>query len=515
MQKFGDFRLDSANECLWRSGRRLTLTPRPFAVLRYLVDNSQRLVTYDELLEELWPDTYVQPQVLRTYILEIRRLLGDTPGCPQFVETVAKRGYRFLAPVTFEGEAARQRVSFCGRGVEMSELHAALARAEKGERPTVFLTGETGIGKTALIDAFCERVCKEHAPVRVARGQSSEGFGGKEPFYSVREAMSSLCAADDVDTRAILANALPAWFTRSGAEAPSLSEICEALERASERKSLLLILEDIHQADALTLDLIAVLARRRARARIMLLASFRDADVRPQHPLRDLQRDLVGSRRWDEIRLGRLDRSAVSAYVRCRLNADKLPEGLTSLVHQRSGGNPLYMTAMVDSFCAQGLVRNDNGQVVLKRALNEIEPEINDGLAGVVELQLDRLSEKDRRLLEAGSIAGAIFPAWAAAAALSRGVEEMEEAYAALARRVRLISIAGYDELPDGSRSTFYVFAHALYSEAIYRTIPIYRRSQWHRRIADQLRIIFAGREASVAYEIATHIRASELQTES
>jgi predicted ATPase len=173
------------------------------------------------------------------------------------------------------------------------------------------------------------------------------------------------------------------------------------------------------------------------------------------------------------------------------------------------------MAAMVDSFCAQGLVRNDNGQVVLKRALNEIEPEINDGLAGVVELQLDRLSEKDRRLLEAGSIAGAIFPAWAAAAALSRSVEEMEEAYAALARRVRLISIAGHDELPDGSRSSFYVFAHALYREAIYRTIPIYRRSQWHRRIADQLRIIFAGREASVAYEIATHIRASEVQTES
>jgi predicted ATPase len=195
------------------------------------------------------------------------------------------------------------------------------------------------------------------------------------------------------------------------------------------------------------------------------------------------------------------------------MNAEKLPEGLISLVHQRSGGVPLYMNAMLDNLRAQGVLRNENGEVVLTRPLDEIESEANAGLAGVVELQLDRLSEKDRRLLEAGSIAGAIFPAWAAAAVLNRRVEEMEEAYAALARRVRLISIAGHDELPDGTRSSFYVFAHTLYREALYRSIPINRRSQWHRRIADQLRIIFVGREASVAYEIAAHTRASEFQS--
>jgi predicted ATPase len=128
----------------------------------------------------------------------------------------------------------------------------------------------------------------------------------------------------------------------------------------------------------------------------------------------------------------------------------------------------------------------------------------------VIELQLDRLSEEDRRLLEAGSIAGTVFPAWAAGAALKRTVEDMEEAYASLVRRVRLLSIAGHDELPDGSRSTFYVFAHALYREVLYDRIPVTRRSQWHRRVADRLRVLFAGNESSVAYEIAAHTQASE-----
>ena len=96
MQKFGDFTLDCANECLWHNGQRLTLTPRPFAVLRYLVENPQRLITHDELLEALWPETYVQPQVLRTYVLELRKLLGDDPALPRFIETVRSAGMFLL-----------------------------------------------------------------------------------------------------------------------------------------------------------------------------------------------------------------------------------------------------------------------------------------------------------------------------------------------------------------------------------------------------------------------------------
>ena len=77
MRVFQPFRLDDINQCLWRGDTRVSLMPKPFAVLRYLVEHAGRLVTQDELLTAIWPDTYVQPEVLRRYILEIRRVLGD------------------------------------------------------------------------------------------------------------------------------------------------------------------------------------------------------------------------------------------------------------------------------------------------------------------------------------------------------------------------------------------------------------------------------------------------------
>jgi predicted ATPase len=512
MQTFGDFQFDTVNECLWHSGERLTLTPRPFAVLRYLIENPQRLVTHDELLEALWPETYVQPQVLRTYVLELRKLLGDDAASPQFIETIPKRGYRFLAQVTQGTNGnhhdSEDRQVLVGRDAELTALHAHLERARKDERPTLFLTGEAGIGKTALIDTFCSRIGDEKIAVRIARGQSTEGFGGKEAFYPVREAFNGLCSGEDAKARALLNTAIPGWFGKNGAAVPSLSEICEALEALSQNEALLLVFEVIHWADVSTLDLIAVLARRRTRAKLMLLASFRPADVEPSHPLNRLQQDMATSRRSEELRLGPLDKKAVCDYLRRKLNAGKLPDGLGSLIHQHSTGNPLYMTAMLDHLRTQHVLRSENGEVVMSKPLQEIELVVPDKLAGVIELQLDCLSEDDLRLLEAGSITGTIFPAWAAAAALKRPDEDIEDAYASLARRVRLLSIAGHDELPDGGRSTFYVFAHALYREVIYSRIPASRRSQWHLRVAERLRTMFAGHEARVAQEISAHMEA-------
>ncbi|HEX8892942.1 MAG TPA: winged helix-turn-helix domain-containing protein [Terriglobales bacterium] len=99
MKKFGSFRIDATDQCLWHDGKRVQITPKAFDVLRYLVDHPARLVTQDEILEAIWPEVYVNPEVLRKYILEIRKALDDKPDDPQFVETVPKRGYRFVAPV--------------------------------------------------------------------------------------------------------------------------------------------------------------------------------------------------------------------------------------------------------------------------------------------------------------------------------------------------------------------------------------------------------------------------------
>ncbi|HTP68476.1 MAG TPA: winged helix-turn-helix domain-containing protein [Dongiaceae bacterium] len=106
MKSFQSFRLDTANHLLLHGDERVPLSPKAFDVLRYLVERAGRLVTQDELLDSLWPETYVNQEVLRKYILEIRKALGDKPNNPEFIETITKRGYRFVATVTEDDPAA-------------------------------------------------------------------------------------------------------------------------------------------------------------------------------------------------------------------------------------------------------------------------------------------------------------------------------------------------------------------------------------------------------------------------
>ena len=92
---FPPFRLDPSGEQLWRDDELLPLRPKPFAVLRFLVEHPGRLVRHKELRQAVWPNTHVSEASLRVQIREVRAALGDDAGTPRLIETVAGRGYRF------------------------------------------------------------------------------------------------------------------------------------------------------------------------------------------------------------------------------------------------------------------------------------------------------------------------------------------------------------------------------------------------------------------------------------
>src|SRR5262245_4614656 len=96
---FKPFRLDPDNACLWRGVQRLSLSPKAFMVLQYLVIHHGQVATKDALLEAIWPDTVVGDAVLKVYVREIRQKLGDTANTPRYIATVYRQGYRFLRPV--------------------------------------------------------------------------------------------------------------------------------------------------------------------------------------------------------------------------------------------------------------------------------------------------------------------------------------------------------------------------------------------------------------------------------
>ena len=547
MKRFESFGLDLANQCLWRGDAQLMLQPKPFAVLRYLVENAGRLITHDELLDKLWPETYVQPQVLRTYMLELRKVLGDDPSQPRFIQTLPKRGYCFVAEVTEQEDSPRSTLRkaekpmataaeatsvveaeepprIVDRESELAALRSEFALAAGGQRRVVFVTGEAGIGKTALIDVFshgCGR--SQTAGISIARGQCVEGFGGREEYYPVMEALSQLCASPD-GARAcgILARMAPAWLAALGRHgspggAPHSEkmpgDLCAALEELAAERPLLLVLEDLHWADAATLQLISALARRRAGARLMILATCRPRDLHAEQPLKALRQDLRLRRLCAEICMTPLPKKAVCALLSRELGQEILPSGLGSFVHQRSEGNPLFVIAILEHLIAQRfLVRAgvDGAQAwELRGSFQEMEASVPDGLAQMIEIEIERLSQEEQRLLEAGSLFSVAFPSWAVAAALAEDAAETEEACDALARKLYFVQRAGQDELPDGSRSAFYVFAHELYREVLYRRQSDSRRARRHTRVAERLGLLFADREDTVAREMAMHFEAA------
>src|SRR5688572_13625594 len=173
------------------------MKPKTFAVLRYLLERSQRLVTKEDLLDALWADVHVGEAVLKTHLREIRQALGDKVKSPRFIETVHRRGYRFIAAVHQGPEPAPDGAprpasaltpGVVGRHLELARLHESVARAAQGQRQIVFVVGEPGIGKTSLVRAFLDEL-QGRGDLRLTWGQCIEPYGAGEPYLPLLEAM--------------------------------------------------------------------------------------------------------------------------------------------------------------------------------------------------------------------------------------------------------------------------------------------------------------------------------------
>jgi DNA-binding winged helix-turn-helix (wHTH) protein len=151
---FGPFRLDVFQNRLWRQTQPIALRPQAFAVLRYLVLHSDRLVTKAELLQHVWGGRQVTDSVLRGCIHAIRVALADTADNPQYLETVGRQGYQFRlgrAATSLRQAHARPVV---GRQGEVEWLRERWLWAREGRRQCGMIGGEAGIGKTTVVDLF-------------------------------------------------------------------------------------------------------------------------------------------------------------------------------------------------------------------------------------------------------------------------------------------------------------------------------------------------------------------------
>jgi DNA-binding winged helix-turn-helix (wHTH) protein/tetratricopeptide (TPR) repeat protein len=531
MKLFQSFRLDTLNHCVWRGGTRVPLTPKAFDLLRYLVEHSGRVVSQNEILEALWPETYVNPEVIKKYILSIRRVLGDSAEEPVFIETIPRRGYRFVAQVTDEAGTAPPppsetdaKTNVVGREAVIAELERHLAKALAGQRQVIFVTGEAGIGKTTVVDLFHQRSAR-HENLRIVRGQCVEGFGGKEAYYPMLEALSQLIRdRDDGPIFDNLAKRAPTWLIqfpalvkpeqrealereiRGASRERMVREICEALEALTLDSPLMIVLEDLHWVDPSTLDLISALARRREGAKLLLLCTYRPVDViLSQSQLKGLKQDLQVHRLCREIALDRLNESDVADYLRREFQNSNFPDGLAGLVCRQSGGHALFMTAIVQELVNKGFIAQKAGKWKLTQSLQDVDPGVPETLQQMLELQFDHLSPTEQRILKSASVFGDRFSVWAIGATLENAESEIEAFCEGLAEREQFIESAGMQEIGEVGVSAHYEFRHSLYRQVVYRSLSEVSRSRMHHLLGERLKLLCTPGRQEIASEVAMH----------
>ncbi|GIL05406.1 MAG: adenylate/guanylate cyclase domain-containing protein [Betaproteobacteria bacterium] len=516
--RFGEFELDEANARLLRAGQPMALAPTPFALLCALARQPTALLTKHALLDQVWGHQFVSDSVLKTAISDLRMVLGDDPRRPRYIETVARRGYRFIAaPHVVPGSApaaetaSPQASSFVGRADALARLRRAWDSARGGRRSVVWVAGEPGIGKTTLIDHF---VASLHG-VACARGHCVEHYGQGEAYLPVLEALGELSRSDSA-LLPLLRAVAPAWLlqlpwlsTADEREAlrrelvgvspeRMLREMGELLDRYTERQPLLLVTEDLHWSDRATIQLIDYIARRRGRGRLMWLASFRLAEVVVlDHPMNALRRELRLHGLCEEIVLDSFSETEVADYLARRWPSMAGDEAFVRALHDRTEGVPLF----VDSVMTNAATHEQTGGAIHR--LPDLQAAVPQNLTALIDHYIAGLTEEHRKLLTAAAICGVEFRVTTLALALEEDAGAVGQTCAELAR-MQLWLNAMPAEPTDASESP-YSFRHALFRQALYERTAAASRAELHRRVGAALERERAAGVPAVPSELAMH----------
>lgn len=490
---FGPFRLDPSAGRLSAGERSVPLRRRTWEVLCHLVARAGELVSKQELLAAVWRDAVVSEATLATSIAELRRALGDDPRRPRFIETVHRRGFRFVARVA-PASPSEHAPPPLGRGREMEALRTWWREADGGRRRLGFVTGEVGMGKTTLVRAFAEGLAGDR--VRVATGACIEHHGEGEAFMPVLDAVRRLARGPEgAEVARRIRAAAPPWLGgllgvgeaegggAGGAEPPStrletLRCLAETLEGLAADAPLLLVLEDLHWSDGSTLDLLGLLARRHEPARLMVLATLRVDDARSAgHPAAERTQSLAREPCGGTVALPGLAAADAAALLAGCMGGGEVPAELAADLTARTGGNPFFLREMAQHLVRLGaLARRDGAWRLRDPAAAAVPPE---GVLAVLEPRIARLDERAQRTLEAAAVVGERFPPRLVAEALGGAADEetVDATCSELAARGELVA---RDE--EGFR-----FLHALGASALRRRIPASRRRRLHERIGRAL----------------------------
>jgi DNA-binding winged helix-turn-helix (wHTH) protein/tetratricopeptide (TPR) repeat protein len=524
--------LDTATQELWRDGELVHVEPQVLAVLEHLAEHRERVVTKIELLDEVWGDRFVSESALTSRIKLARKACGDNGRDQRILKTVHGRGYRFSAEVTVRdpeathrptrtpaaGTAPRAMGTLAGRDDELAMLDDAVSAVSGGARRTVFVTGEIGTGKSALVAEFLERN-DDLENWLVLRGRCIHTRGGAEPYFVLLDAMSRFAGSDPTMLSATLERVAPSWLVQlplllheetavrlerkllGSNAARMVREGADAFAEFARSGPVALVLEDIQWADDCTLDVIDLLIQRDEPVPLLTLGTAR-AEPGPAAQLIS-GAGRVG--RATDIHLSPLDAGAVATLVGDHFGEADVPDALVSLVVERCDGIPLFATEILYAWERQGQVEVADGEVRLRCSEEEMKTAVPESLVPLLAAELTELDDDQIRAVEAAAVAGQDFDTASVAAGLNCALDDAEALLASVARDTGHIDVRGGSRWLDGTMSTAYSFAHPLRRDVVYGRLTPGRRAQIHGRIGDAIETGHAGHLDEKAVELAQH----------
>src|SRR5262249_16060750 len=267
-------------------------------------------------------------------------------------------------------------------------------------------------------------------------------------YLPILEALDSLIRGERGETAAQVMKAVaPTWYVqltplnsddssfgrvREEARVASAErikrELAAFVEEISRLEPLVLFLDDIHWADASTVDLLAYVGNKSTAMRLLLVLSYRPSDLaRSQHPFLHVKMELQGHGLCREMHLGFLSRPDVERFLAMEFPEHAFPEAFASLMHARTEGSPLFMVDLARYLHERGVISQETGIWILKQSVPYNRQGLPESVRSMIQRKIEQLNEADRRLLVAASVQGYDFDAAVVARALGLEAAQVEE----------------------------------------------------------------------------------------
>jgi predicted ATPase len=386
---------------------------------------------------------------------------------------------------------------FVGRQKELTELRAALESAAAGHGRVCCLSGEPGIGKTTVVETFLRELSTSSAAYYLARGRCSERLAGSEAYLPVLEALDALLGGGDESLARLMSMVAPTWYgqiadhvqteSRVASQERLKRDLVALLEELQRRRPVVIFLDDLHWADASTIDVLAYAATRCASQRILIVASYRPADLSVNHPFVRVKLELQGRGLCREIPMEFLTRAEVDRYLCLQFPDHLFPPELSARIHDKTAGNPLFVADLIRFLRDRGVFADHEGRWVMVKQLAEIANDLPESVRSMIEKKIAQLNEADHRLLLTASVQGYEFDSASVSSALAIEAADVEERLDALERIHGLVSLVREHELPDRTLTLRYRFVHVLYQNALYASLRPTRKVSLSAAVAEAL----------------------------